>query len=103
METPPERGTALPETVRKGNGPGITPAAGDAQEQLMIARCRRDRHLRSLELVASWRADLQERIDRAQLILEAIGLSRARQDALICECRAFNLVCRALAAECEAL
>jgi hypothetical protein len=50
-----------------------------------------------LATIADWKDDLQARMGRTQLIVEAIGLSAERHDELIAEARAFIRVCDALA------
>jgi hypothetical protein len=50
-----------------------------------------------LELVFDWRDELVCRMQRAQEIVETVGLSRDLHDALLAEAHFFIRVCRALA------
>jgi hypothetical protein len=51
-----------------------------------------------LDLVFDWRDELVGRMQRAQEIVETVGLSRDLHEALIAEAHFFSRVCRALAA-----
>lgn len=49
-----------------------------------------------LELVFDWRDELVGRMQRAQCVLETVGLSRDLHDALQAEAHFFVRVCRAI-------
>ena len=57
-----------------------------------------EQHMAELELVFDWRDELVGRMQRAQDILETVGLSPELHDALIAEAHFFIRVCRALTA-----
>ena len=47
-----------------------------------------------LDLMLDWRDEILSRTNRAQCLLETIGLSTELHDALIAEARAFVATCR---------
>jgi hypothetical protein len=63
----------------------------------LSAQARLTRLTDDLAIAADWKRDFQARSARAQLVLETIGLSTERHDALLAEGRALIRVCDALA------
>jgi hypothetical protein len=55
-----------------------------------------ERLLAEREFVAEWRDELAARMDRAQDIVETVGLSRDLHEALLAEAHFFIRICRAL-------
>jgi hypothetical protein len=59
--------------------------------------CRRlERRIDDLDTIGSWKQDIQERIDRAQLVFELVNVD-VDMDGLAAEVSDFNAVCHVLA------
>jgi hypothetical protein len=68
-----------------------------AIERLDAARAHLEGQTELLERLMDWRDDLCQRIWRAQLQFELVGLDVDHQDPLVAEVDAFQRVCRCLA------
>jgi hypothetical protein len=99
-----------PRPDEAGNGGGVTwdtkqgercsvtqPVRSTQASNLLRARQRLDRRTEALEVIANWRDELRERIARAKLRFELVGLDNEEQQALVAEICDFKRICRCLA------
>jgi len=101
MKTPPrpdERGGGGAGWTKNGlSQPALSPQGSQQLlRKLEAALQRLDRRTEALGIIATWRDELCERLAKAELRFELVGLPDEEQVALVAEVRDFKRLCRAL-------
>ena len=77
----------------------MTIAINKSDGRCIISAADLERLTDDLEVLADWKADLDARIQQAQLCFQTIGLSEEKREKLIHEANCFTRICSAIARE----